>query len=96
MTESTGTADDTPRGSTPERIEGTREECEGLWQALRAMGYMPSDMEIRRVPEHDEPGLEYEACCVQIWNKELALTPPARTGPERPAPPEQGKPVPPD
>ena len=96
MTESAGTADDAPRGSMPERVEDAREECEGLRQALRAMGCMPPDMEIRRVPERDEPDLECEACCVQIWNKELALTPPARTGPRRSAPPEQSTPVPPN
>ena len=95
MNDSTETAtDDVPCGSMPERIEGTREECEGLWRALRAMGYFPSDMEIRRVPAHDDPTLEYEACCVRIWDKELALTPPVRTGPKRSAP---SKPVlPPD
>ena len=98
MNDSTETAaDDVPRGSMPERIEGTREECEGLWRALRAMGYMPSDMEIRRVPAHDEPDLEYEACCVRIWNKELALTPPARPEPKRSAPPAPSEPArPPD
>ena len=84
MNDSTETADETPHGSVPERIEGTREECEGLRRALRAMGYLPSDMEIRRVPEHDDPTLAYEACRVRIWNKELALTPPAPSEPVLP------------
>lgn len=71
-------------GSMPERIEGTREDCEGLWRALRAMAYLPADMEIRRAPEHDDPSLEYEAHYVRIWGKDLALTPPAA----KPAPPD--------
>ena len=72
--------------SMPERIEGAREDCERLQQTLRAMGYMPADVEICRDPAHDEPELEYEACYVRIWGKELSLTPPAGPEPQRPAP----------
>ena len=72
--------------SMPERIEGTREDCERLRQALRAMGYLPADVEICRDPAHDEPELEYEACYVRIWGKELSLTPPAAPKLQRPTP----------
>ena len=72
--------------SMPERIEGAREDCERLQQTLRAMGYMPADVEICRDPAHDEPELEYEACYVRIWGKELSLTPPAGPEPQQLAP----------
>ena len=84
MNDSTETADEVPRGSAPERIEGTREACEGLRRAAGAVGYLPSDMEIRRVPARDDPTLEYEACCARIWSKKLALTPPAPSEPVLP------------
>lgn len=86
MNDSTKTSGGAQGESRPERIEGAREDCERLRQTLRAMGYMPADVEIRRDPAHDDPDLEYEACYVRIWGKELSLTPPAGPEPQRPAP----------
>ena len=86
MNDSTKTPGGTQGESMPERIEGAREDCERLQQTLRTMGYMPADVEICRDPAHDEPELEYEACYVRIWRKELSLTPPADPEPQRPAP----------
>ena len=86
VNDSTKTPGGTQGESMPERIEGAREDCERLRQALRAMGYMPADVEICRDPAHDEPELEYEACYVRIWGKELSLTPPAGPEPQQLAP----------
>ena len=86
VNDSTTTPGEAQGASIPERIEGAREDCERLRQALRAMGYMPADVEICRDPAHDEPELEYEACYVRIWGKELSLTPPAGPEPRQPAP----------